>query len=139
VSPGKVVGALAPVTVAALLLVACGDGSSDDGAAPGGASPDSGPDAGTSLTVEAHDIDFDRDAYRVAAGPADIDYVQEGALPHSLVIEASDGGDVNGFKLEVGEVAADSGTVDLPAGDYVIFCDVPGHRDAGMEAELHVE
>ena len=69
----------------------------------------------------------------------DIDYVQEGSLPHSLVIEASDGGDVNGFKLEVGEVDADSGTVDLPAGDYVIFCDVPGHRDTGMEAELQVE
>ena len=133
------VGALAPVTVAALLLVACGDDSSDDGVALGGASPDSGPGAGASLTVEAHDIEFDRDAYRIAAGPVDIDYVQEGALPHSLVIEAPDGGDVNGFKLEVGEVDADSGTVDLSAGDYVIFCDVPGHRDAGMEAELQVE
>ena len=138
-NPGQLVGALAPVTVAALLLAACGDDSSDDGVALGGASPDPGPGAGTSLTVEAHDIDFDRDAYRVAAGPVDVEYVQEGALPHSLLIEASDGGDVDRFELEVGEVHADSGTVDLPAGDYVIYCDVPGHRDAGMEAELHVE
>ena len=138
-NPGQLVGALAPVTVAALLLAACGDDSSDDGVALGGASPDPGPGAGTSLTVEAHDIDFDRDAYRVAAGPVDVEYVQEGALPHSLLIEASDGGDVDRFELEVGEVDADSGTVDLPAGDYVIYCDVPGHRDAGMEAELHVE
>jgi plastocyanin len=139
VNPGQLVGALAPVTVAALLLAACGDDSSDDGVALGGASPDPGPGAGTSLTVEAHDIDFDRDAYRVAAGPVDVEYVQEGALPHSLLIAASDGGDVDRFELEVGEVDADSGTVDLPAGDYVIYCDVPGHRDAGMEAELHVE
>jgi plastocyanin len=138
VSPGRLVGALAPVTVAAVLLVACGDDSSDDGVGLG-ASPDSGPDGGTSLMVEAHDIEFDRDAYRVAAGPVAIDYVQEGALPHSLVIEASDGGVVNDFKLEVGDVDADSGTVELPAGDYEIFCDVPGHRDAGMEAELQVE
>ena len=138
-NPGQLVGALAPVTVAALLLAACGDDSSDDGVALGGASPDPGPGAGTSLTVEAHDIDFDRDAYRVAAGPVDVEYVQEGALPHSLLIESSDGGDVDSFELEVGEVDADSGTVDLPAGDYVIYCDVPGHRDAGMEAELHVE
>jgi len=130
---------MAPVTVAALLLAACGDDSNDDGVALGGASPDPGPGAGTSLTVEAHDIDFDRDAYRIAAGPVDVEYVQEGALPHSLLIEASDGGDVDRFELEVGEVDADSGTVDLPAGDYVIYCDVPGHRDAGMEAELHVE
>jgi uncharacterized cupredoxin-like copper-binding protein len=127
------------VTVAALLLAACGDDSNDDGVALGGASPDPGPGAGTSLTVEAHDIDFDRDAYRIAAGPVDVEYVQEGALPHSLLIEASDGDDVDRFELEVGEVDADSGTVDLPAGDYVIYCDVPGHRDAGMEAELHVE
>jgi plastocyanin len=134
-----VVGAVAPVTLAALLLVACGDGGRDDGVAGGGASPESGPDAGTSLAVEAHDIEFDRDAYRIAAGPAEVRYVQEGALPHSLVIEAADGGDVDGFKLEVGDVDADSGTVDLPAGDYVIYCDVPGHRDAGMEAELEVE
>lgn len=138
-NPGQLVGAMAPVTVAALLLAACGDDSSDDGVALGGASPDPGPGAGTSLTVEAHDIDFDRDAYRIAAGPVDVEYVQEGALPHSLLIEASDGGDVDRFELEVGEVDADSGTVDLPAGDYVIYCDVPGHRDAGMEAELHVE
>jgi uncharacterized cupredoxin-like copper-binding protein len=138
VSPVRLVGALAPVTVAAVLLVACGGDSSDDGVGLG-ASPDSGPGGGTSLMVEAHDIEFDRDAYRVAAGPVAIDYVQEGALPHSLVIEASDGGVVNDFKLEVGDVDADSGTVELPAGDYEIFCDVPGHRDAGMEAELQVE
>ena len=138
-NPGQLVGAMAPVTVAALLLAACGDDSDDDGVALGGASPDPGPGAGTSLTVEAHDIDFDRDAYRIAAGPVDVEYVQEGALPHSLLIEASDGGDVDRVELEVGEVDADSGTVDLPAGDYVIYCDVPGHRDAGMEAELHVE
>jgi plastocyanin len=138
VRSAKVLGALAPVTVAALLLVACGDDSSDDGKALG-AAPDSGPGGGTSLTVEAHDIEFDRDAYRIAAGPVDIDYVQEGALPHSLVIEASDGATVDAFRLEVGEVDADEGTVDLPAGDYKIFCDVPGHRDAGMEAELQVD
>ena len=136
-NPGQLVGAMAPVTVAALLLAACGDDSNDDGVALGGASPDPGPGAGTSLTVEAHDIDFDRDAYRIAPGPVDVEYVQEGALPHSLLIEASDGGDVDHFELEVGEVDADSGTVDLPAGDYGIYCDVPGHSD--MEATLTVE
>ncbi len=135
---GKVIGALASVTVAALLLVACGD-DSNDSVPLGGTSPDSGPDTGTSLTVEAHDIGFDRDAYQVTAGPVDIEYVQEGSLPHTLVIETPDGRDVNGFELEVGAADADSGRVDLPPGDYVVYCDVPGHRDAGMEADLHVD
>jgi hypothetical protein len=149
VSRGKVVGALLPATVTALLLVACGggddssddsgDNGSDNGEASGSPSLDSGPDAGTSLTVEAHDIEFDRDAYRTAAGTVDVEYVQEGALPHTLLIEAPDGGDVEGFVLEVGEADADRGTVELAAGDYVVYCDVPGHRDAGMEAELRAE
>jgi uncharacterized cupredoxin-like copper-binding protein len=136
VSPSRVVGALARVTVAALLLVACGDDATEDSAARGAErAPTS---AGTGLIIEAHDIKFDRDAYRSAAGRVEVEYVQEGTLPHSLVIERSDGGDVHGFRLEVGDVDADSGTVDLPPGDYVFYCDVPGHRDAGMEAEVQV-
>jgi plastocyanin len=117
-----------------LLLAACGDGASDDGAAlgtEGGARAD--------LTVEAHDVEFDSDAYRIAAGPVDIEYRQQGTLPHSLVIEESGGAVVDGFELAVGDADADRGTVDLPPGDYVIYCDVPGHRAAGMEADLHVD
>jgi plastocyanin len=129
----RAVGALAAVTVTALLLTGCGDDGADEGAAlraEGG---------GADLTIEAHDIEFDRDAYRIAAGPVDIAYTHEGALPHSLVIEAADGRDIDGFKLEVGDTDADSGTVDLTPGVYVLYCDVAGHREAGMEAELLVE
>ena len=123
--------ALAAATLAALLLAACGNSASGDGPALGA------EDGDAALTVEAHDIGFDRDAYRVDAGPVDIEYQQKGTLPHSLVIEAADGAAVDGFKLEVGDAGADRGTVDLPPGDYVLYCDVPGHRGAGMEAELH--
>jgi uncharacterized cupredoxin-like copper-binding protein len=136
VRPVTLAGTAASLTVGALLLVACGDGGDGGG---GLASPTADRGAGTSLTVEAHDIEFDRETYRVDAGPVRVEYLEKGALPHSLVIEASGGDDVPGFKLEVGDVDADEGTVDLPSGDYVIYCDVPGHRDAGMEAELHVE
>jgi uncharacterized cupredoxin-like copper-binding protein len=46
---------------------------------------------------------------------------------------------VDGFKLDVptnGDV--DEGSVDLQSGEYTIYCDVPGHRNAGMEATLEV-
>jgi plastocyanin len=125
--------ALAAATLAALLLAACGNSASDDGAALGAEG------AGAPLTVEAHDIGFDRDAYRIDAGPVDIEYQQKGTLPHSLVIEGADGAAVDGFRLEVGDAGADRGTVDMPPGDYVLYCDVPGHRGAGMEAELQVD
>jgi plastocyanin len=143
VRPGRRHGALAAATLAVFLLAACGDDASDGGAAlgaaGGGAPEPAEPGAGAALTVEAHDIEFDSDAYRITAGPVDIEYRQKGTLPHSLVIEEAGGAAVDGFKLGVGDADADRGTVDLPPGDYVLYCDVPGHRGAGMEAELQVD
>jgi plastocyanin len=141
-SPGRAVAALAAATVTAFLLTACGDDSAEDDATLGtegdGSSVAADPATGADLTVEAHDIEFGRDAYRVDSGPVTIEYQQEGSLPHSLVIEGADGGAVDGFRLEVGGADSDRDTVDLPAGEYLLYCDLPGHRDAGMEADLHV-
>ncbi|HEY8547913.1 MAG TPA: plastocyanin/azurin family copper-binding protein [Acidimicrobiales bacterium] len=120
--------ALALVALTTLVpgaLTACGD---DDEAEPE-------PDVGDAdLVIEAHDLDFDEDEYRVAAGEPLIAYVQKGAVPHTLVIE-----EVDGFELEVDGSRVDKGTVALEPGTYTFYCDVPGHRSAGMEAEVVVE
>ncbi len=108
-----------------LALGACGD----DDAAP---TADAGP-ADSSVTVLARDIDFDADAYEVEAGAVEFVYENEGDIPHTLVID--------GVPMELtvrtrGDV--DRGVVDLEPGEYTVYCDVPGHRPAGMVATLTV-
>ena len=126
-SPARVVFA-----VAVLALVGCG---SEDGAGAGGSTPVPEPD----LTVEAHDIDFDSDVYELTSGEQQVAYRQEGETRHTLLVETADGTAIDGFELEVDGSSSDVGTVDLEAGRYTLYCDVAGHRAAGMEADLVVE
>lgn len=108
------------------VLSACG---SDD-------STSSGPDAEVDLTVVALDSnDFDEDAYTVRTSDVTVEYEQGGNLRHTLLVEG-----VEDFELAVTAAGdADVGTVELSPGEYTIYCDVPGHREAGMEATLSVE
>jgi plastocyanin len=120
------------LAVAVLAIVGCGD---DDGARATGSTP--APEA--DLTVEAHDIDFDSDEYEVAPGEVRVAYLQKGDARHTLLVETADGAAVDGFELVVDDSSSDIGAVDLEAGRYTFYCDVAGHREAGMEADLVVE
>lgn len=94
------------------------------------------PDRGDSPAVKivASDIKLDKKEYRATAGEVRLRYVDEGAMPHSLKIEG-----INDFKLNVRVFSdVDEGTVDLRPGKYTIYCDVAGHREAGMHAVLDV-
>lgn len=108
---------------------ACGGGGDDDSSADSGLSVED-----ADLTVVGEDIEFTRTAYTADAGELTVALVNEGVLPHTLVIE-----DVDGFKLSTGQGDEDVDRVSLEAGEYVIYCDVPGHRAEGMEATLTVE
>jgi plastocyanin len=129
VTPGR---ARVVLAVAALAIVGCGE---DDDAEANGSTPALEAD----LTVEAHDIDFDSDEYRLAPGEQRVAYLQEGDTRHTLVVETADGAAVDGFELEVDDSSSDVGTIDLEAGRYTLYCDVTGHREAGMQADLVVE
>jgi plastocyanin len=121
--------AIALAGVLALAVSACG-GDDDDAATPAG---DSGG-GGRELTVIAEDIAFPEDTYQADAGTIDVVYENEGAIEHTLLVEG-----VDDFKLLVesnGDV--DEGSVELDAGTYTIYCDVPGHQEGGMEATLEV-
>jgi plastocyanin len=111
-------------------LAACGgDDDGGDDAGPSGSAPEG------AVVVHALDsLAFDEEAYSAPAGEITFVYENDGSLPHTLLVDGIDGDE---FKLEVGDT--DEGAVTLEAGEYVLYCDVAGHRDAGMEADLTVE
>jgi len=126
----KPVGPIGAVVATALLVGACGGGG-DSGDSRVGGEPEDGV-----LRVVADDTqDFDADAYLASAGDVTVEYVQSGFQNHTLVIEGLE----DQMRLEVENGGRDSGTVTLQPGRYIIYCDVAGHRDGGMEARLLVE
>jgi uncharacterized cupredoxin-like copper-binding protein len=107
-----------------LTLSACGDDDDDDAEATNTAGGSE-----QTVTVKATDaLKFDPDQLTATAGVIHIVQENSGSTTHSFVIDGQD------FKL----VDDDEGDVELAAGDYVFYCDVPGHRDAGMEGTLTV-
>jgi plastocyanin len=121
---------LAAALLAAPLLAACGDDDeSSDGTTDG---TTAAPGSSSSLTVHATDqLKFEPESFEAEAGTIDVSYVNDGSVPHTLLIKG-----VDGFKLSVpGE---DEGSVELEPGDYTLYCDVAGHESAGMVADLRV-
>jgi plastocyanin len=115
---------LAAAAVAAPLS-ACGgdDGGSD---VPEGAIEVDGTDA----------LTFEPDAISAPAGEISLALVNDGSIPHTLVVEDFE----DDLKLSIaGSGDVDSGSLTLEAGEYTYYCDVPGHRGAGMEGTLTVE
>lgn len=130
----KPLASLSIVFLTGLALGGCGDDGGETPSAGEPATETPAPAGGGGVDIVAHDISFDEDAYEATAGTVEVSYLNEGNIPHTLVIEG-----IDGFKLEVtGNGDEDQGTVELDAGTYTLFCDVAGHRAAGMEATLEV-
>ena len=132
----RVIRTIMAVSTVAVLATACGD-DGDDSATDGSAA-DEAP--ATDVVVLGEDIRFDLDEYEAPAGAFTLSFVNVGAIPHNLVFEEVDGapvaGDLDTFQSPGEEVVYD---LEAEPGDYVFFCSVPGHREAGMEAVLSVE
>ena len=121
---------LAGVLVAGgLLLAGCGG---DDGESGGGGDDTTPADL---VVIGDDQLQFDKESYSAAAGDVVIELVNDGSQPHTLLFD--DGPDFD--KLSVaGEGDEDRGTAPLEPGSYTIYCDVVGHRSAGMEAQIVV-
>lgn len=128
-SARRVTQVFAIAVAVSALVAACGGGGG------GGSSyrEPKGP-AQTTLDIEGGNFFFDPKDSEAPAGIDEIKMESEGGL-HTLVF---DDGKVPGFKLEASSGNSDELKVDLKPGKYTIYCDIPGHREAGMEGTITV-
>lgn len=114
--------AVALAVISALALAACGGGG-------GGGSTE-----GADVVVESVDgLEFRPEETTAEAGQITIAMVNEDSQRHTLAIDEAR------FKIDAAAGNTASDTVTLEAGTYTYYCDVPGHREAGMEGTLEVQ
>lgn len=140
--------------LAGALLVGCGD---DAAPAAGGGGGDTievvgtqslqfeptefsvtaGEEVTVELTAEGVEHDFtieDAAAVGRVSEPMDMDHSDHGDEGEDM---AMDDDDLHVTHAEPDETASGAFTID-EAGTYTVYCAVPGHRQAGMEATLEV-
>lgn len=113
------------VLVGGAVLAGCGDN--------GGERADESSCDPADSTVTVHGLDnlkFDSEAYEASTGCIELQYVNDGNVAHTLLVDGYD------FKLTIGKT--DEGRIELEPGTYRLYCDIAGHERAGMVAELIV-
>jgi uncharacterized cupredoxin-like copper-binding protein len=130
VSARRCIQLLAVSVAMTALVVACGG----DGGGGGSSYREPKGAAEKTLTIKGGNFFFDPENAEVPAGIVEIKVESEGGL-HTLVF---DDDKVPGFKLEASSGNSDELKVDLKPGKYTIYCDIPGHREAGMEGTITV-
>jgi len=99
-----------------------------------------GDGGGSTLEVSADPggaLEFEQESLEAEAGEATVEFTNESATEHDVVIEDDAGEEIAATDVITG--GSDSTTANLEPGDYTFFCSVSGHREAGMEGPLTVE
>ena len=99
------------------------------------ASPAATPAAGDNeVTVESYDIYFEPEELSI---PADTDVTvklpNKGVTLHNFSIDELD------IDVDIEPGAEEETIINAPAGEYEYYCNVPGHKPAGMLGTLTVE
>lgn len=122
----------AALAAASIALTACGGGGDTSSSSSDAGTTASG---GSALALTGTiDLKFDPTSASVDAGDVEVSLTSEGVV-HNVVVEGVNG-DAVVVEAQAGETA--TGTVSLTAGTYTFYCNVAGHREAGMEGTLTV-
>ncbi|MBK5228987.1 MAG: cupredoxin domain-containing protein [Actinobacteria bacterium] len=101
------------------------------GAACGGSEdPESASSAGTKVTTT--EFEFSEEVLTLASGDT-LELVNDGTVEHDITIEEAD------MMVHVAPGETASATLNIEPGDYIFYCSIPGHREAGMEGTLTIE
>jgi plastocyanin len=134
---------LVAIALAVFGLAACGD--DDDGNDEAATEETTveettgGGGAGAAIDISSPEdgsLAFDQDTVNAQAGTVTVNFDNPSAVPHDVVIEDESGTEIGKTDLVDGGVTSTS--VELQPGTYTFFCDVPGHREGGMEGTLTV-
>jgi plastocyanin len=113
----------------------------DPGTTPAAEEPQIETEAGVETveltSPETGDLVFEPESLEARVGEVAIDYTNPSEVPHNVAIEG-DGEELAQSETVTGGDSA-TATVALEAGEYVYYCSIPGHREAGMEGTLTVE
>jgi plastocyanin len=135
---------LVAVALAMFGLAACGDDDDDGGDDTTAAETTTeetagGGGAASTLEVSAPadgTLAFDQSELTAMAGEVTVNFDNPSQIPHDVVIEDQSGNEIGKTDLVTGGSASTS--VELEPGTFTFFCDVAGHREAGMEGTLTV-
>ena len=134
-SLAMIMGFVLVIVVAGGLLSLGPSLSHDEGEAATGYVVPKGPPTATLDTIAGPGTNFSGvpfdTVYSTTAGIIEINFT--GQTGHTLLFTDPE---LNGFRLET--PSDEKGKVELAAGSYVIYCDVTGHRAAGMQATIDV-
>jgi uncharacterized cupredoxin-like copper-binding protein len=125
--------ALAFVLIMSAGLVSLGPSQEKQAANAAGFVEPTGPAVATVEVDALPTLKFQSKTFETKAGVNEMKYVDKGGT-HTLVFAEAQ---FAGFIINV--PPSSSKKVDLKPGTYTIFCSIPGHRAAGMEATLTVK
>ena len=95
-----------------------------------------GPGGTLKLAADPTEIAFDKTSLTSKPGKVTIDFDNPAQIQHDVVI--SQGSKVLA-RTDLISASKTSTSAELAAGQYDFYCDVPGHREAGMEGTLTVK